>query len=167
MLLTLSEFRRRSCHRLLEKLMSIKSRMSLDEFRNALEDTHKAFLVVVNSFAIENSPRLECRETERERRIVRVAVGQLVLSVVDGTVVDIDQKYPELARLFVNRSLEMAMDLASALWDYDTRCCDLCGLYFLKPHFETPTGRSKKEDFYLAYHEGCTEGDGQPYGNLL
>lgn len=154
--LALSEFRRRSCYRLLERLMAIKEKMGLPEFRNALEDMHKAFLVMVNSFSIESRSGFECHEAGRDGRIVKIAACQFVFSVVDGTVIDIDQEHSELARLFVNRSLEMAMDIASTLWDYDSRCCDICGLYFLKPYFETPAGRSREEDFYLAYHEGCS-----------
>lgn len=153
--LTLSEFRRRSCYKLIERLISIKEKMGLAEFRNALEDTHKAFLIVVNSFSIVSKSGFECREIERVGKIVKVVVGQFVFSVVDGIVIDIGQEHLELAKLFVNRSLDMAMDLASTLWDYDSRCCDLCGLYFLKPFFETPSGRSKEEDFHLACHEGC------------
>lgn len=152
----LSELRRKNCYRFINGLMLLQNNLGLADFQNALEEIQLSFLALTNSFTIEPlNERILVSKQESEGEIKKMKVGPFIFSVFENTVIDINEKYNELAKVFVNLPVAQLESVASKYLDYETRCCDICGLYFLKPCFETPVGRMDMEDFCSAYHETC------------
>lgn len=157
MSLSLSEFRRQSGIKLMEALLELKTKHGVNDFQNTLEDIQHNFLILTNSFEIKIGPELQVKNVAKEGEIDKIKVGNFVLSICEGITIDVEDRYRELAKVFVNVPAAKAMESAQLLWDYDSRCCDFCGLYFLSPFFETPTGRTQEEDFVMAHHQSCYE----------
>lgn len=151
----LEEFKRKCFLQFLEKLLMLKSQHELYDFQNLLDELHHCFLVLINSFEIKALPDFKDEILEESDSTNIIKVNEFELFVVDNFVIDINDKYKGLAKIFVNKTLEEAKILGRSLYDYNFRCCDHCGLYFLKPHFETPLIRIKKDDFYLTLHKSC------------
>ena len=157
MTLTLNKFRRQNCIIFMKQLLELKTKYDVGNFQNILEEIQHSFLVLINSFEIKPTPEAQLEKVGNDGEIEKIKIGNIVLYVHNYTVIDISDTHKELAKLFVNLDISLAIIQASLLWDYETRCCDKCGLYFRTPYFETPIIRAKEHDFVMAFHESCRE----------
>lgn len=160
MQISLLDYKLERCSKFAQKLVEFKDALNTLDLEAKLNDLHVSFSLLLNSFEIKPVPNLPKNELTREEKdgnngIQRVKIHSIVVSVYDGLVIDVDDLHAELARFFVNRQLEDAVEQINMLWDYESRPCDFCGQYFTKPAFETPTIRIKMQDFTLAFHEAC------------
>lgn len=153
---SLIEFQRKNCLSFLEKLVSFRFRAaSPSELRNRLDDLHTAFLCVRNSLSIQQSQPLTLEKADDCGELCRYRAGEFVFMALASRVIAVEGCNEELEHLFVNKDIGSVTALAEMYSDYRTRCCDLCGKYFLMPFYETPLGRVREHGFVLACHARC------------
>lgn len=160
LLMSLNDLRQKNFTNFIESLCLLEDNLETDEFKNSLNNLHHSFLVLQACFETRTN-ELSKEKIEstniNEFGISESSIASLTLKIFNEIVIDIDEKHSELASLFVGKSEDQALEKAKLFEDYDTRCCDLCGLYFRKPEFSTPTCRMQMIDFILACHSSCLE----------
>ncbi|KAM0679779.1 hypothetical protein GINT2_001950 [Glugoides intestinalis] len=153
--ITLQEFKIRSCSNFIKSLYEFKNTINKTELQAGISSLHTNFLVLNNSFEIEEQERSAIVELGKEGNIRKIKAYGLTLSLYEDLVIDIDDAHSEIAKLFVNKQIEAALEQAKLLCDYEKRVCDICGQYFLKPMFDTPIKRLQMKDFVLSTHDQC------------
>lgn len=156
---TLNEFQAKSCSQFIKRLYEFRKGLddsSIDEEINSL---HRSFLVLCNSLEIPRNAQQEeeiAELVDKENEIKKVKVGNIVFSLFEDLVIDVDERHSELSKGFVNRSFGDILEHALMLRDYEERPCDACGEYFCEPYFSTPVRRIKMKDFVAVLHEQCS-----------
>lgn len=153
--ITLQEFKIKNCSHFIKSLYEFKNTLKEGDLQAGINNLHINFLVLSNSFEIEDLELTPVVELEKDGEIRRIKAYGMTLSVFEDLVIDIDDSHSELAKVFVNKKLETALEEAKHLCDYERRPCDMCGQYLLKPMFDTPIKRLKMKDFVLSSHEQC------------
>lgn len=126
----------------------------------AVAALHASFLQLLASFETRQIPPLERRDLDRDPSkadgLTRIMINGIELVVWEGRVVDVGEEVGELAEIFVNQKVQEAEAMANMLWDYKERVCDVCGVYFTVPGFETPVIRRRIDERHaLALHVSC------------
>lgn len=152
---TLNELKQKNCLNFIENLCVLEDHLGTEDFTNSLANLHHAFLVLCNSFEIDSTKQADFLKNENDFGITEIFLSPLTLKSYNGIVIDIDESHSELASLFVGESEEKAIEKAQLFCDYETRCCDFCGLYLHKPDFSAPICRKPLADFTLAFHPRC------------
>ncbi|KAI5151021.1 hypothetical protein ENBRE01_1844 [Enteropsectra breve] len=174
---SLIKYKQQKCIDLLAEIAQIKAVInSGEELESRMISLNRAYLCLVASLDIQPSKAVEienewkkkvieeqkagdsCIEKEGEMQVIEI--GKFKLFVYEGSVLDIETKYEELAPFFIGKSAAEGTELAGMYADYGNRCCDECGKYYLEQIVpgskrQTPVLRVKKEDFSLAYHQSC------------
>lgn len=158
MINNLKSYRKQNCVNFLKELFNLRESLNTNRFHSALNKVHMSMSILLNSFQnnfskLNSEMKLERINSMRNDDIKEYNYGNIFLFVFNEIIVDVVPD--ELADLFVNKKIKDVEQTIFKLMDYDKRSCDKCGQYFLKPFFETPKLRVQKEDFCLAFHEGC------------
>ncbi len=139
---TLNEFKIKKCEDFIENLLVLEDLIDSKDISEVMSNLHNSFLTLSNSFEISNK--------QDEQICLKIN-----FKTFQEIVIDIDEKYSELAHLFVGKSKSEAASILKLYFDYEKRSCDFCGLYFHKVSLMTPVGRKSFEDFSLAFHPEC------------
>lgn len=151
--MNLTEFKKKRCLEFIKAILDFKH--NKDGFLNKISKIHKSFLLLTNNFSIPSETVIE-NEFPTSNGLNRIKIGKIELTVLDGIVLDVEDKFKELARFVVSKSIIEVRDYLNNIQDYESRCCDLCGSYYIDQTLETPTQRIKMDGFYLACHPSCS-----------
>lgn len=154
----LSNVRRKGCLKMIDSLLNLKTlSRTPEEFAKKLEDVHCSFLSLKNLMQIKELKTFSLELLKQEQSVYYYKVGECELIAEKGRIIAFKSNNSELERLFINRSIEDAKEMAEMYYDFEYRNCDYCGQYFLKPSLEVPMGRTKEKDYVSAYHHTCKD----------
>lgn len=155
MTFSLNQLQISHCSNFLDHLSFLEENLQTPEFGNALENLHQSFLALSASFEISSPFNIVSLENPDEFGIQKLKINQITLSLHNDIVLDISERYNELAFHFVGKHKNEVINEIEFFHDYEKRCCDFCGLYFRKPDFEAPMFRKQMDNFIFAYHLSC------------